>query len=119
MSKKCSECGKFMHLTDRMPMDDEFDSELFIAAGYDEDDYNPDNDNHIRFHYVQDQWECSSCEGTEWYTEGKRYYYNPATNNYDGNAPLTLEQQKQKRIEDAKEQARKAGQMVMFGDEIE
>lgn len=117
MKHKCADCGCFCRLTD-VYFDDEFDGELFEAAGYDENDFDPDNEDHQRFMFVYDMWHCSQCDSYEVHTEGEKHYYNPATNNYNGEKPLTLDEQKQKRIAEAKEAARKAGQLVMFGEDL-
>lgn len=89
MGKKCEDCGRFMRLTDRMPQDDEFDSELAIECGYDENGDSPYDMKWRGFAYVQAQWECTTCDTIEWHTEGKKYYFNPESGNYDGEKPLT------------------------------
>lgn len=94
MSKKCEDCGKFMKLTNLMPDEDEFDFDLAYECGLTEEE---EGDAMLdlkggwsRFRYIQDQWECESCQVTEWHTEGQRYYYDYERNNYFADAkPLT------------------------------
>lgn len=119
MSKKCEDCGKFMALTDLMPDEDEFDEELAYECGMTDDEYNDaifDTEGKwSRFRYVQDQWECATCQSTEWHTEGKRYYYDYERNGYfEDVKPLTPKEtiaQENRRLE-------KAGQQRMFGDKL-
>lgn len=88
MSKRCEFCGRFMALTDVLPMDDdEFDYELAGQHGFCEDFDSPFDDQWARFHYVQDQWECDNCQTQEWHVEGKRYYYRADVNNYVEGTP--------------------------------
>lgn len=91
MINKCPTCGKFMHLSDVMPIDDEFDDELAFECGYTEDDIdNLPYEDLWKFHYIQDQWECGGCFYSEWHTEGLKYYFDPERNNYYLDAkPLT------------------------------
>jgi hypothetical protein len=109
--KRCDQCGCFVHLTDLMPQDDQFDEELAIECGF-----NPDSDDEYsekweQFHYVQDQWECNNCGCTAWYTEGERYYFDPEECNYSAEAkPLTPKAQ----AAQERKRQEEAGQQRMF-----
>ena len=112
---KCETCGRFMALTNLMTEDDELDDELALQCGYDRayiDEHWFDDDLR-RFVYIQDQWECSYCYTTQWHTEGKKYYWNEDSGHYDAERPLTLDEQKQQRIEQARVQAEAAGQLEL------
>jgi len=95
--KKCPTCGKFMHLTDRLPKDDQFDYELARECGLTQEQidkaYHGDSP-YSRFFYVQDQWECGGCFKLIPHTEGQRYYYNPFFADYNGTKPLTPHEKK-------------------------
>lgn len=112
--KRREDCGRFMRLTDRLPDDDEFDEQLAIACGLtdeqiDEAQWDYDGE-HSRFHYVNDQWECEHCETVMADDTGRRYYWNPASGNYDGERPLTP---KQRAALEAHQQE-KAGQLRLL-----
>jgi len=103
-----------MRLTDRLPMDDEFDRELAIECGFTDEQLDGDRFELplSQFVYVQDQWECESCQVTEWHTEGPRYYYNAETNQYDAPKPLTLKERAA--LERQAQEA--AGQLKLFDE---
>lgn len=113
MSKKCEGCGRFMALRNIIPDSDEFDEELAFECGLTEDQldeaYNFDS-KWARFRYIQDQWECDECQTQMSHEEGKRYYWNPKSGNYDGAKPLTP---KEKVLREQKRQE-KAGQQRLF-----
>lgn len=89
MSKRCEFCGRFMRLTDELPMDDDFDCELAAQHGFRVGIDSPFDDKWERFHYVQDQWECAACGTQQSHIEGKRYYYRTDVNNYVEGKPHT------------------------------
>jgi len=111
MGKKCEYCGRFMKLSDLLPDDDEFDIELAIKCGLlpeDEQEAYGDFDGEwSRFRFVYDQWHCDNCDVMEDHTQGKRYYWNADSGNYDANAPLTPAE-----IDALERQA--AGQLPLF-----
>jgi hypothetical protein len=113
-TKRCEDCGRFMRLTDLMPQDDQVDVELALQCGFTQqeiDTLHPYDSPLSRFVYVQDQWECDNCQTTQWHTEGKKHYWNDTAGDYSGERPLTLEEQRQRRIEQARKQALDAGQL--------
>ena len=112
MSKKCPICGKFMHLSDVLPFDDDFDEELAYACGYSEDDLdNLPYEDLWQFHYVYDQWVCDGCFMSLDHTEGKKYYFDPARNGYYVDAKPLTPSEKIARENQAQEEA---GQLRLF-----
>ena len=116
MSKKCPECGKFMALTDLLPDEDEFDDELAAECGLTDEqrDGDPFEPPLCTFRYVQNLWECNTCDLVIWHTEGPRYYYDYNQNWYYADSkPLTP-----KEIAARERQAQEnAGQMKLFSEE--
>lgn len=108
--KHCPDCGRFMALTDLLPENDEFDEELAIDCGFDPDHDDIFDERWQRFNYVQDQWECTNCNTLEWYTEGRRYYFDPAKGDYSARAPKRpLTETELAALENARQE--KAGQL--------
>lgn len=105
-----------MALTDLMPEEDEFDLELAIECGLtpeQEDDAHWDTQGKwSRFRYIQDQWECENCDTLMWHVEGKKYYWNPRSGNYDGSKPLTPKERARK----ANQRQEKAGQLRLMDE---
>lgn len=116
MSKKCQFCGRFMNLTDLMPQDDELDEELALSHGFTQDELDtldPFESPLSKYIYVQDQWECDNCQTTEWHTEGKKYYWNDASGNYDADAPISPAEKQRIEREQERQRAIDAGQMEL------
>jgi hypothetical protein len=107
---RCEICGRYMRLTDLEPQDDAFDEELAIECGFNPDIDTEFDDRWARFHYVQDQWECENCGVMEWYTEGKKYYFDPDAINWLGAKPITLKEQ----AEINRQAQEAAGQLRLF-----
>lgn len=94
--KRCDDCGRFMKLTDRLPMEDEFDYELARECGYTDeqiDELSRFDPPLCQFVYVQDLWECDNCHSSQWHTEGPKYYYDHEANNYLAAKPITPKEQ--------------------------
>jgi hypothetical protein len=116
MSKKCQFCGRFMNLTDLIPQDDELDEELALSHGFTQDELDtldPFESPLSKYIYVQDQWECDNCQTTEWHTEGKKYYWNDASGNYDADAPISPTKKQRIEREQERQRAIDAGQMEL------
>jgi hypothetical protein len=116
MSKKCQFCGRFMTLTDLMPQDDVLDEELALSHGFTQhelDTLDPFESPLSKYIYVQDQWECDNCQTTEWHTEGKKYYWNDASGNYDADAPISPTEKQRIEREQERQRAIDAGQMEL------
>lgn len=111
-TKRCPTCGRFMALSDTMPLwdEDEFDMALAVECGFDIDTDDKLDEQWIRFSYVLDQWYCKSCVRLEPHTSGKRYYFNPDSGWYDGEKPLTPKEQIV--LENQRQEA--AGQLRLF-----
>ncbi len=116
--KRCESCGKFMRLTDLTPYEDMLDEDLLRSYGMvlsdaDLDEfYDLNNVTGTRFRYVHDQVECSGCGDQYNHDEGKKYYWNPVSGNYDADAPeKPLTESDLIRIDNAHQEA--AGQLAL------
>jgi hypothetical protein len=116
MSKKCQFCGRFMNLTDLIPQDDVLDEELALSHGFTQDELDtldPFESPLGKYRYVQDLWVCGNCDIEEWHTEGKRYYWNEESGNYDADAPISPTEKQRIERKQERQRAIDAGQMEL------
>lgn len=115
--RHCPKCGRRMYPGNFFLDEDVYDVELAKQHGLTDEQiqegiYDPDSE-YSRYLFAMDDHFCQPCQYWEKHPEDGRAYWNPDSNHYDADAPMT---ELEKVMVENKRQE-EAGQLPLFGDD--